>query len=69
VLFAGSYFAVSETRRVVQGIKICHWDPSVERAVKTAEQLEQFCEPCRTMIIGLKEKAKQQYITVFLQRK
>jgi hypothetical protein len=34
-LLAGSYFAVSETRGVAERIKICHWDPSVERAVKT----------------------------------
>jgi hypothetical protein len=68
-LFAGSYFAVSKTRGVAQGIKNCHWDPSVERAVKTVRQREQFCEPCCTMIIGLKDKAKQLHITVFLQRK
>jgi len=52
------YFAVSQIRGAASRIKMCSWDLSVARSIKTVQQFEHVFEP-HCVVLELKGKNKQ----------
>jgi hypothetical protein len=69
LLFAGSYFAVSQIFRVARRTKMHRWYPSMDRSIRIFRHLEQIFEPYRIMFNELKERKSSSHRSISAKKR